>query len=110
MSINLQPIHDRIVIKRVKKMTESSGGIIIPEGAGEKPSIGVVLAIGSGKKNSDGSLQSISVRVGQKVVFGKWAGTALEGDILKYLNLSQHEDDGEILIVKEDDIMAIISE
>lgn len=109
MNISVQPLYDRAVVKRIKKNNTSKNGIIIPEGSNEKPSVGVVVAVGGGKLNHDGSSQVPLVRSGQKVIFGKWAGTVLDKEILEYLNINNEEND-EFIVMKEEDIMLIIND
>lgn len=91
MSINIKPLSDRVVIEPLVVETTTASGIIIPENAKEKPQKGIVVAVGSGKENNP-----TTVKVGDKVLYGKYAGTEL-----KY-------EDKELLIMREDDILAII--
>ena len=94
--MNLRPLQDRIIVKRLEEETMTAGGIFIPETAKEKPMKGVVVALGPGRTLDNGSVQEPTVRVNDKVLFGKYAGTEVE------LN-------GETLIVmREDDIMAVV--
>ena len=94
--MNLRPLHDRVIIKRVEEERTSPGGIVIPDTAAEKPVRGEVVAAGNGKRNEGGELMPLDVKVGDKVLFGKYAGTEVkvEGE--------------ELLVMKEDDIMAVI--
>lgn len=94
--MKIKPLHDRVVIKRLDEERTSAGGIVIPDTATEKPSRGEVIAIGSGKMLEDGKVIPLAVKQGDKVLFGKYAGTEikLEGE--------------EILVMKEDDIMGVI--
>lgn len=94
--MKITPLHDRVLVKRLEENTKTAGGIIIPDNAKEKPSEGVVEAIGNGYRGEDGKMSPLSVKIGDKVLFGKWSGTEvkLEGQ--------------ERLIVKEADILAII--
>jgi chaperonin GroES len=93
---NIRPLQDRIILKRVKEEEKTKGGIIIPDSAKEKPVEGEVVAIGSGKTLEDGSVRKLEVKVGDRVLFGKYSGTEvkLEGE--------------EHLIVREDDILGIL--
>lgn len=96
--MKLNPIHDRVVIKRIKADTQSAGGIIIPETTSEKPDQGVVVAVGPGRRTEDGSLVPMSLRVDDKVLFGKFAGQAVK---------IQGE---EILVLREEEVYAVIEE
>ena len=95
--MNFKPLHDRVLVKRVASDEKTAGGIIIPDTAQEKPMEGVVLEVGSGSRNENGKLEPLDVKKGDKVLFGKWSGTEVKmnGD--------------EYLIMKESDIMGIIS-
>ena len=94
--MNIKPLFDRVVIKRMEEEKLSAGGIVIPDSATEKPVKGEVLAVGSGKALDNGSVRAPAVKVGDKVLFGKYAGTEIKLD------------GNEILVVKEDDILAIL--
>ncbi|HEY4773842.1 MAG TPA: co-chaperone GroES [Xanthobacteraceae bacterium] len=91
-----RPLHDRVVVKRIEAEEKTTGGIIIPDTAKEKPMQGQIIAVGPGGRDETGKLIPIDVKVGDKVLFGKWSGTEvkLDGD--------------ELLIMKESDIMGII--
>jgi chaperonin GroES len=91
-----RPLHDRVVVKRVDSEEKTKGGIIIPDTAKEKPQEGEVVAVGSGARDESGKLVPLDVKVGDRVLFGKWSGTEVK------LN---GED---LLIMKESDIMGII--
>ena len=95
--MNFRPLHDRIVVKRIEAEEKTAGGIILVDSAQEKPSQGDVLAVGVGTFAEDGSIRPLDVKVGDKVVFGKWSGTEIKID---------GED---VLIMKESDIMGIMS-
>ena len=97
MSKRFRPLHDRVVVKRVVADQKSSGGIIIPDTAQEKPSEGEILAVGPGGRDEAGTLIPIDLKVGDKVLFGKWSGTEVKID---------GED---LLIMKESDIMGVIT-
>ena len=94
--MKIRPLHDRVVVKRVEEETKTAGGIVLPGSAAEKPSEGEVLAVGSGKPLDNGQVCSMEVKVGDKVLFGKYSGTEVKVD-------------GEQLIVmREEDIMGIL--
>ncbi len=94
--MNIKPLHDKVLIKRVDEENKTAGGIIIPDTAKEKPSEGIVEAVGNGFRADDGKIVPMSVKAGDRVLFGKWAGTEIK------LN-------GETrLIIKESDILAIV--
>jgi chaperonin GroES len=92
-----RPLHDRVVVKRIVAEEKTKGGIIIPDSAKEKPSEGEVLAVGPGGRDEAGKLTPIDIKTGDRVLFGKWAGTEvrLDGE--------------EVLIMKESDIMGVLS-
>ncbi len=94
----IQPLRDHVLIRRLEKGEEqSSGGIILPDKSQEKPHEGEVIAVGPGRTTDDGKRQAISVKEGQRVLFGKYAGTEIK------------RDDEELLIMREDDILAVVS-
>lgn len=96
--MNIKPLHDKVLIKRVDEETKTAGGIIIPDTAKEKPSEGIVEAVGDGFRAEDGKILPMCVKVGDKVLFGKWAGTEIKVN-------------GEArLIIKESDILAIVED
>jgi chaperonin GroES len=92
------PLHDRVVVRRIEAEEKSTGGIIIPDTAKEKPSQGEVIAVGPGGRDESGKLIPIDVREGDRVLFGKWSGTEVKID------------GQELLIMKESDIMGIIDQ
>jgi chaperonin GroES len=94
--MNLRPLHDRVLVRRVDSEERSSGGIIIPDTAQEKPMEGEVMSVGSGARGENGEIQPLDVKAGDRILFGKWSGTevTLDGE--------------ELLIMKESDIMAVI--
>ena len=94
--MKFRPLHDRIVVKRIDAEQKSAGGIIIPDTAKEKPQEGEVVAVGPGARNERGDLIAIDVKVGDRVLFGKWSGTEVKID---------GED---LLIMKETDIMGVV--
>ena len=91
------PLHDRVLVRRVESDEKTAGGLIIPDSAKEKPAEGEVVAVGAGAVKDDGSRASMDVKAGDKILFGKWSGTeiTLDGE--------------ELLIMKESDIMGIMS-
>ncbi len=95
--MNMRPLHDRVVIKRTEEERTTASGIVIPDSATEKPSRGEVLAIGNGKITDSGEVKALDVKVGDQVLFGKFAGTEVKLD---------GED---LIIMREDDIMAIFA-
>ena len=94
--MNIRPLQDRLVVKRMEEERTSAGGIVIPDSATEKPSRGEVLAVGNGKVNESGNVRPLDVKAGDQVLFGKYAGTEIkvEGE--------------EVLIMREDDILGVI--
>lgn len=94
--MNFRPLHDRVLVKRIEQESKTSGGIIIPETAKEKPIQGEVVAVGAGVKAEDGTVRALDVKVGDVVLYGKWSGTEIKLDGEEYL------------IVKESDIMGIL--
>jgi len=93
---SIRPLHDRVVVKRIEEERTSSGGIVIPDSAAEKPSRGEVIAIGQGKILNSGDVRPLDIGVGDHVLFGKFAGTEVKLDGV------------ELLIMREDDIMGVI--
>jgi len=94
--MKIKPLHDRVIVKRIEEEETTKGGIIIPDSAKEKPSEGKIVAVGNGKVLEDGSRQPLEVKKGNKVLFGKYAGTEI------------NIDGEEHLIMREDDIIAIV--
>lgn len=96
MKMKFKPLLDRVVIKRIEEEKRTAGGIIIPDTAKEKPSQGEVVAVGPGGRDDDGKIVSMTVKVGDRVLFGKWSGTEvkIEGE--------------DLLIMKESDVLGII--
>jgi len=94
--MKFRPLHDRVVVKRADAETKSSGGIIIPDTAGEKPQQGEVIAVGSGARDESGKIVPLDVKKGDKVLFGKWSGTEVKID------------GKDLLIMKESDIMGVL--
>jgi len=89
--MNIRPLQDRVVVRRTEEETKSSGGIVLPGSATEKPSQGEVLAVGPGKKLEDGSVQPVDLTVGDKILFGQYAGSTvkLDGEELLIMNESE---------------------
>jgi chaperonin GroES len=94
--MKIRPLHDRILVKRIEEESKSSGGIIIPDSAKEKPAEGKVIAVGGGKLDDDGEAIPLAVKKGDRVLFSKYAGTEV--------NL----DGGEHLIIREDDVLCVL--
>ena len=94
--MKFRPLHDRVAVRRVEEEEKTQGGIIIPDTAKEKPMQGEIIAIGDGARDNDGKLQPLAVKVGDRILFGKWSGTEVKIDNDDYL------------IMKESDIMGII--
>ena len=94
--MKFRPLHDRVVVKRVDSETKTSGGIIIPDTAAEKPQQGEVVAVGPGARDDAGKLTPIDLKNGDKVLFGKWSGTEVKID------------GQELLIMKESDVMGVL--
>ena len=89
--MSIRPLHDRVVVSRMEEETKSAGGIYIPDSAAEKPSQGEVVAVGPGKKMDDGNVQAMGVKVGDKILFGQYAGSTvkIDGDELLIMNESE---------------------
>ncbi len=94
--MKFRPLHDRVVVKRVDSETKTSGGIIIPDTATEKPQQGEVVAVGPGTRDESGKLVPVDLKKGDKVLFGKWSGTEVKID------------GQELLIMKESDVMGVL--
>ena len=94
--MNIRPLHDRIIVKRMEEEHMSAGGIVIPDSATEKPSKGEVIAVGNGKQLDNGEVRILDVKAGDQILFGKYSGTEVkvEGE--------------DLLVMKEDDVMAVI--
>ena len=94
--MKIRPLHDRVIVKRLEEERKTASGIVIPDTAAEKPDQGEVLAVGPGKKNEDGKLVPVDVKVGDKVLFGKYSGQTVKvkGE--------------ELLVMREEDIMGVI--
>jgi len=89
--MNIRPLQDRLIVKRIEEETKTAGGLIIPDTAKEKPQMGEIVAAGNGKKTDDGKVLPLDVKVGDKVLFGKYAGTEIELEGEKLLILSKSD-------------------
>ena len=94
--MKIRPLHDRVIIKRLDNERKTASGIVIPENAAEKPDQGEVLAVGPGKHDEDGERIAMSVKVGDRVLFGKYSGQTVKVD------------GDELLVMKEDDLFAVV--
>jgi chaperonin GroES len=94
--MNIRPLHDRVIIKRMEEERTSPGGIVIPDTAAEKPIRGEVVAVGKGKLMENGDVRPLDVKVGDKVLFGKYSGTEVKVD------------GQDLLVMREEDVMAVI--
>ena len=94
--MKIRPLHDRVIVKRLDEERKSAGGIVIPDNAAEKPDQGEVIAVGPGKRNEDGKREPLDVKVGDRILFGKYSGQTVKvkGD--------------ELLVMREEDIMGVI--
>jgi len=95
-AMNIRPLHDRVIVRRMEEERTSPGGIVIPDAATEKPIKGEVVAVGNGKVLENGDVRALDLNTGDKVLFGKYSGTEVKVD------------GEELLVMKEDDIMAVI--
>ena len=94
--MKIRPLHDRVVVRRMEEERTTAGGIVIPDSATEKPSTGEILAVGNGKITDSGDIRAMDVKVGDKIMFGKYSGTEVKVD------------GEELLIMREDDIIAVV--
>jgi chaperonin GroES len=97
LGMKLRPLHDRIVVKRLDNENKTASGIVIPDNAAEKPDQGEVIAVGNGKILDDGKVRALDVKVGDKILFGKYSGQTVKVD------------GDELLVLREDDVMAVIA-
>jgi chaperonin GroES len=95
--MKFRPLHDRVLVRRLEGETKTAGGVIIPDTAQEKPQEGEIVAVGSGARSEDGKVTPLDVKKGDKILFGKWSGTEVKID------------GEELIIMKESDVMGIIS-
>ncbi|MHB1398154.1 MAG: co-chaperone GroES [Trichloromonadaceae bacterium] len=94
--MNIRPLHDRIIVERIEEETKTAGGLIIPDSAKEKPQQGKVIAAGKGKVTEDGKLLGMDVKVGDRILFGKYAGTEIKLEGKEYL------------MMREDDVLGVV--
>jgi chaperonin GroES len=94
--MKIRPLHDRVIVKRLESETKSAGGIVIPDSAAEKPIQGKVVAVGKGKILEDGNVRPLDVKVGDKILFGKYSGTEVKVD------------GDDLVVMREEDVMAVI--
>jgi len=94
--MKIRPLHDRVIVKRLESETRTAGGIVIPDSAAEKPVQGKIVAVGKGKILEDGTVRPLDVKVGDKILFGKYSGTEVKVD------------GDELVVMREEDVMAII--
>ncbi len=95
--MKIRPLHDRVIVKRIEEERKTPGGIVIPDNAAEKPDQGEVLAIGTGKVMDDGKVRPLAVKVGDRVIFGKYSGSSVKVD------------GDELLVMREEDIMGVVT-
>ena len=95
--MKIRPLHDRVVVRRLEEERKSAGGIVIPDTAGEKPDQGEGIAVGNGKILEDGKVRPLDVKVGDRILFGKYSGTTVKIEGTEYL------------VMREDDIMGIVA-
>ena len=95
--MKIRPLHDRVIVKRLEEERKSAGGILIPDAAAEKPDQGEVIAVGTGKVLDDGTVRPVDVKVGDRVLFGKYSGSTVKVD------------GDELLVMREEDIMGVIA-
>ena len=94
--MNVRPLNDRVLVKRLEEETKTAGGLYIPDSAKEKPTRGMVVAVGSGRANDEGVRKPLDVKAGDQVLFGKYAGTEIKVD------------GEELIIMREEDILAVV--
>ena len=94
--MKIRPLHDRVIVKRIEEERKTAGGIVIPDNAAEKPDQGEIIAVGTGKENDDGKVRPLDVKVGDRVLFGKYSGQTVKVD------------GDELLVMREEDIMGVI--
>ena len=95
--MNIRPLHDRVVVERLEEERKTAGGIVIPDSAAEKPDQGMVIAIGNGRILEDGKIRPLDVKVGDRILFGKYSGSTVKIEGTEYL------------VMREDDIMGIVA-
>ena len=94
--MKIRPLHDRVIVKRIEEEKKSAGGIVIPDTAAEKPDQGEIVAVGKGKKDDNGKLIPIDVKIGDRVLFGKYSGQTVKVD------------GEELLVMREEDLMGVV--
>jgi chaperonin GroES len=94
--MGLRPLHDRVIVKRLDQETKTASGIVLPEAAAEKPDQGEIIAVGNGKILEDGKVRALAVKVGDRVLFGKYAGQSVKIDGV------------ELLVMREEDLFAVV--
>jgi chaperonin GroES len=94
--VNIRPLHDRVIVKREAEERKSPGGIVIPDTASEKPTFGKVIAVGHGKVLDSGQVRPLDVKVGDRILFGKYSGTEVKVD------------NEELVVMREEDVMAVV--
>ena len=94
--MNIRPLHDRIVVRRIEEQESKVGGLFIPDSAKEKPQQGEVIAVGNGKRNDDGKLMSLDVKAGDRILFGKYSGSDIKLDGQEYM------------IMREDEVLGVL--
>ena len=95
--MKIRPLHDRVIVKRVEQERKSTGGIVIPDTAAEKPDQGEVIAVGPGKRNDEGKREPLDVKVGDRILFGKYSGSTVKIEGTEYL------------VMREEDIMGVVA-
>ncbi len=94
--MSLRPLHDRIIVERQEQETKTASGIVLPDAAAEKPDMGTVIAVGNGKILEDGKVRPLDVKIGDTILFGKYSGQTVKVD------------GKEVLVMREDDVMAVV--
>ena len=95
--MKIRPLHDRVIVKRLEEERKSAGGIVIPDNAAEKPDQGEVIAVGPGKRNDEGKREPLDVKVGDRILFGKYSGSSVKIEGTEYL------------VMREEDIMGVVA-
>jgi len=95
--LKIRPLHDRVIVKRLEEERKSAGGIVIPDNVAEKPDQGEVIAVGPGKRNDEGKREALDVKVGDRILFGKYSGTTVKIEGTEYL------------VMREEDIMGVVA-
>jgi len=95
--MKIRPLHDRVIVKRLEEERKSAGGIVIPDNVAEKPDQGEVIAVGPGKRNEDGKREPLDLKVGDRILFGKYSGTTVKIEGTEYL------------VMREEDIMGVVA-